>query len=148
MMYGFGDDECPLPETADLMEVGIGSAGRHCCPLCCTPQGCLMSDMDKPIVHCKIFPPFLQAIVIEYASGVLRKALDRGSQRGRLKAGGKPTGPPPVDDILAVVRSDSKKALRVKELLSMQNYVRDALRALEDKPEEALADFVPEERGG
>lgn len=22
MMYGFGDDECPLPETVDLVEVG------------------------------------------------------------------------------------------------------------------------------
>ena len=83
----------------------------------------------------------MQEIAIEYATGVLKSALDLTSQRGRLKAGGKPLGPPTADDILAVVRKDPKKALRVKELLIMQKEIKMTTDKLE-KDEEALAKLV------
>jgi len=60
------------------------------------------------------------------------------SQRGRIKAGGKPTGPPAADDIFAVVRRDSKKALRMKELLIMQKEIKTETDKLEEKDEDVL----------
>eukprot|EP00890_Picochlorum_soloecismus_P002856 jgi/Picsp_1/3571/NSC_06408-R1_spermatogenesis-associated protein 20-like len=101
MMIGFGDDDCPLDETVDLVE----------------------------------------EIVIEYASGVLKQALELSAQRGRVKAGGKALGPPTADDVLMVIRKDPRKSQRVEELLIMQKEIKMTTEQLE-KDEETLAKLV------
>lgn len=83
----------------------------------------------------------MQDIVIEYSSGVLQKALDISSRRGKLKSGGKPTGPPTAEDILSVIAKDPKKSLRVKELLTLQQEIKLTTERLE-KDEEALAKLM------
>lgn len=103
MMYGFGDDPEPLPETVDLVE------------------------------DC----------VIEYATGLMQRAMDSAAARGRLKGGpqrGASVGP---EDILFLVRKEPKKYGRVKELLILAEELKDARRMV-DVQAEALA-VPPEE---
>lgn len=83
----------------------------------------------------------MQDIVIEYASGVLRSALDISTRRGRVNAAGKPTGAPTADDIVAVVRKDHKKTLRAKELLYLVRDIEAQSRKLDTSKEE-LAKLV------
>eukprot|EP00887_Chlorella_sp_A99_P004264 scaffold15.g4264.t1 len=91
MMYGFGDDPEPLPETVDLVE------------------------------DC----------VIEYATGLMQRAMDSAAARGRLKGGpqrGASVGP---EDILFLVRKEPKKYGRVKELLILAEELKDARRMVD-----------------
>ena len=83
----------------------------------------------------------MQEIVIEYASGVLKQALELSAQRGRVKAGGKALGPPTADDVLTVIRNDPRKSQRVEELLIMQKEIKMTTEQLE-KDEETLAKLV------
>ncbi|CAK7348393.1 unnamed protein product [Dovyalis caffra] len=84
MMYGFGDDPNPLPETVALVE----------------------------------------DIVVEYVTDLAHKAQDIGSKRGKLS----------VEDFLYVIRKDLPKLNRCKELLSMQEEIKQARKAfLEDE---------------
>ncbi|XP_048134139.1 transcription initiation factor TFIID subunit 13 isoform X1 [Rhodamnia argentea] len=96
MMYGFGDDPNPLPETVALVE----------------------------------------DIVVEYVTDFAHKAQDIGSKRGKLS----------VEDFLYLVRKivkylaqqDAPKLNRCKELLSMQEELKQARKAF-DVDEEKLA---------
>ncbi|KAI3416698.1 uncharacterized protein J3R85_015144 [Psidium guajava] len=88
MMYGFGDDPNPLPETVALVE----------------------------------------DIVVEYVTDFAHKAQDLGSKRGKLS----------VEDFLYLVRKDAPKLNRCKELLSMQEELKQARKAF-DVDEEKLA---------
>ncbi|XWS30420.1 hypothetical protein CRYUN_Cryun24cG0116200 [Craigia yunnanensis] len=81
MMYGFGDDSNPLPETVALVE----------------------------------------DIVVEYVTDLTHKAQDIGSKRGKLL----------VEDFLYLVRKDLPKLNRCKELLSMQEELKQARKAFE-----------------
>lgn len=82
--------------------------------------------------------------MILYSTGVLKKALDLSAQRGRVRPGGKATGPPTADDILAIVRKDLRKSQRVEELLIMQKEIKMTTDHLEGKDEESLAKMVDE----
>ncbi|KAK4769244.1 hypothetical protein SAY86_027394 [Trapa natans] len=88
MMYGFGDDPNPLPETVALVE----------------------------------------DIVVEYVTDFAHKAQEIGSKRGKLS----------VEDFMYLVRKDPAKLNRCKELLSMQEELKQARKAF-DVDEEKLA---------
>ncbi|CAN8306413.1 unnamed protein product [Cochlearia groenlandica] len=81
MMYGFGDDQNPLPETVALVE----------------------------------------DIVVEYVTDLTHKAQEIGSKRGRLL----------VDDFLFLIRKDLPKLNRCRELLAMQEELKQARKAFE-----------------
>ncbi|TXG46300.1 hypothetical protein EZV62_028199 [Acer yangbiense] len=81
MMYGFGDDTNPLPETVALVE----------------------------------------DIVVEYVTDLAHKAQDIGSNRGKLT----------VEDFLYQIRKHFPKLNRCRELLSMQEEVKQAKKAFE-----------------
>ncbi len=87
----------------------------------------------------------LQEIVIEYASGVLRKSLDLSSLRGKSKPPLKGVGAVTAEDIMAVVKKDPKKYERVKELFELQKELKEA-RATFENPDgldaEALASLA------
>uniref|UniRef100_A0AAD5DV64 Transcription initiation factor TFIID subunit 13 n=1 Tax=Chlorella ohadii TaxID=2649997 RepID=A0AAD5DV64_9CHLO len=102
MMYGFGDDVAPLPETLDLVE----------------------------------------DIVLDYASTLMRKAMDSAAERGKLR---KPNAPGAgtaigAEDVLFLVRKDPRKYARAKELLIMDEEIRKARQLVED---EEVARAVP-----
>ncbi|XVF60191.1 hypothetical protein PTKIN_Ptkin08bG0024600 [Pterospermum kingtungense] len=86
MMYGFGDDRNPLPETVGLVE----------------------------------------DIVVEYVTDLVHKAQDIGSERGRLS----------VDDVLYLLRNDLPKLNRCRELLAMQEELKQARKAFEIEEKE------------
>ncbi|XP_010522819.1 PREDICTED: transcription initiation factor TFIID subunit 13 [Tarenaya hassleriana] len=88
MMYGFGDDPNPLPESVALVE----------------------------------------DIVVEYVTDLTHKAQDIGSKRGKLL----------VDDFLYLIRKDLPKLNRCRELLAMQEELKQARKAF-DVDEEKLA---------
>ncbi|BBM98656.1 transcription initiation factor TFIID subunit 13 [Marchantia polymorpha subsp. ruderalis] len=88
MMYGFGDDPDPLPETVLLVE----------------------------------------DILLEYITEMVHKAQDVASKRGKLT----------TEDIMFLVRKDSRKFARVKELLAMNEELKRARKAFE-VDEEKLA---------
>ncbi|KAI3768472.1 hypothetical protein L2E82_19178 [Cichorium intybus] len=88
MMYGFGDDSNPLPETVALME----------------------------------------DIVMEYVTDMAHKAQDIASKRGKLL----------TEDFLFLIRNDLPKVNRCKELLSMNEELKQARKAF-DVDEEKLA---------
>ncbi|KAG6546983.1 hypothetical protein Mapa_011599 [Marchantia paleacea] len=88
MMYGFGDDPDPLPETVLLVE----------------------------------------DILLEYITEMIHKAQDVASKRGKLT----------TEDIMFLVRKDSRKFARVKELLAMNEELKRARKAFE-VDEEKLA---------
>lgn len=95
MMYGFGDDVSPLPETLDLVE----------------------------------------DIVLDYASTLMRKAMDSAAQRGKLRGvrmagAGTAVG---AEDVLFLVRKDPRKYARAKELLIMDEEIRKARQVVEDE---------------
>ncbi|KAK9930753.1 hypothetical protein M0R45_027780 [Rubus argutus] len=85
MMYGFGDDPNPLPESVALME----------------------------------------DIVVEYITDLVHKAQDTGSNRGKLS----------VEDFLYLIRKDLPKRNRCKELLSMNEELKQARKAFETDEE-------------
>ncbi|CAN8295886.1 unnamed protein product [Cochlearia groenlandica] len=88
MMFGFGDDQNPLPETVSLVE----------------------------------------DIVVEYVTDLTHKAQEIGSKRGRLL----------VDDFLYLIRKDLPKMNRCRELLAMQEELKQARKAF-DVDEDKLA---------
>ncbi|KAJ1687657.1 hypothetical protein LUZ63_019047 [Rhynchospora breviuscula] len=88
MMYGFGDDANPLPETVALVE----------------------------------------DIVVEYITDLVYKAQNVGSKRGKLL----------TEDFLYLIRKDLPKFNRCKELLSMNEELKQARKAF-DVSEENLA---------
>lgn len=97
-----------------------------------------------------LFTTFLslgsQEIVIEYASGVLRKSLDLASLRGKSKPPLKGVGAVTAEDIIAIVKKDPKKFERVKELFELQKELKEA-RATFEVPDglgdtEALASLA------
>ncbi|KAL3702300.1 hypothetical protein R1sor_020322 [Riccia sorocarpa] len=88
MMYGFGDDPDPLPETVQLVE----------------------------------------DILLEYITEMIHKAQEVASKRGKLT----------TEDIMFLVRKDSRKFARVKELLAMNEELKKARKAFE-VDEEKLA---------
>ncbi|KAL6777610.1 hypothetical protein ACKKBG_A14940 [Auxenochlorella protothecoides x Auxenochlorella symbiontica] len=98
MMFGFGDDSNPLPETVDLVE----------------------------------------DIVLEYTTRLLGRAVDSAAARGRVKPGSKSSVPVAIgpEDILFLVRKDSKKFARVRELLVMQEEIKKAKSIVDVSPEE------------
>eukprot|EP00249_Psilotum_nudum_P004463 c17983_g1_i1 orf=303-758(-) len=81
MMYGFGDDPDPLPETVSLVE----------------------------------------DILIEYITDMVHKSHDIASRRGKLT----------TEDLMFLVRKDSRKFARVKELLAMNEELKRARKAFE-----------------
>ncbi|KAJ0236228.1 Transcription initiation factor TFIID subunit 13 [Hirschfeldia incana] len=81
MMYGFGDEQNPLPETVALVE----------------------------------------DIVVEYVTDLTLKAQEIGSKRGRLL----------VDDFLYLIRKDLPKLNRCRELLAMQEELKQARKAFD-----------------
>ncbi|KAL9304796.1 Transcription initiation factor TFIID subunit 13 [Arabidopsis thaliana] len=90
MMYGFGDEQNPLPESVALVE----------------------------------------DIVVEYVTDlVTHKAQEIGSKRGRLL----------VDDFLYLIRKDLPKLNRCRELLAMQEELKQARKAF-DVDEKELVD--------
>ncbi|KAG7595591.1 Transcription initiation factor IID subunit 13 [Arabidopsis suecica] len=89
MMYGFGDEQNPLPETVALVE----------------------------------------DIVVEYVTDLTHKAQEIGSKRGRLL----------VDDFLYLIRKDLPKLNRCRELLAMQEELKQARKAF-DVDEKELVD--------
>ncbi|KAL2649316.1 hypothetical protein R1flu_017444 [Riccia fluitans] len=88
MMYGFGDDPDPLPETVQLVE----------------------------------------DILLDYITEMIHKAQEVASKRGKLT----------TEDIMFLVRKDSRKFARVKELLAMNEELKKARKAFE-VDEEKLA---------
>ena len=69
----------------------------------------------------------VEDIVIEYATGLLHRAVDAAAERGRVRVGGRlAPGALAPEDLLALVRGDRRKAGRAAELLEMQG---DMLRA-------------------
>uniref|UniRef100_A0A7N0TTH7 Transcription initiation factor TFIID subunit 13 n=2 Tax=Kalanchoe fedtschenkoi TaxID=63787 RepID=A0A7N0TTH7_KALFE len=76
MMYGFGDDPNPLPETMALVE----------------------------------------DIVVEYVSDLANKAQEMASKRGKLL----------TEDFLFLIRKDPAKLNRSRELLSMNEELKQA----------------------
>ncbi|KAI4301482.1 hypothetical protein L6164_034758 [Bauhinia variegata] len=95
MMYGFGDDPNPLPESVALME----------------------------------------DIVVEYVTELVHKAQDIGSQRGKLS----------VEDFLYLIRKDLPKHNRCKELLSMNEELKQARKVFESDEEKLRKVFEAEE---
>eukprot|EP00850_Spirogloea_muscicola_P010551 SM000062S19937 [mRNA] locus=s62:497736:498656:+ [translate_table: standard] len=89
MMYGFGDDPDPAPETVELVE----------------------------------------DILVEYITEMIHKAQELGSRRGKMA----------TEDILFLIRKDSRKFARVKELLAMNEELKKARKAFE-VDEESLAE--------
>lgn len=88
----------------------------------------------------------MQEIVIEYASGVLRKSLDLASLRGKAKPPLKGIGAVTAEDIMVIVKKDPKKYERVKELFELQRELKEA-RATFEVPDglgdtEALASLA------
>ncbi|XP_018480619.1 transcription initiation factor TFIID subunit 13 [Raphanus sativus] len=81
MMYGFGDEPNPLPETVALVE----------------------------------------DIVVEYVTDLTHKAQEIGTKRGRLL----------VDDFLYLIRKDLPKLNRCRELLAMQEELKQARKAFD-----------------
>ncbi|CAA7017195.1 unnamed protein product [Microthlaspi erraticum] len=81
MMYGFGDEQNPLPETVALVE----------------------------------------DIVVEYVTDLTHKAQEIGTKRGRLV----------VDDFLYLIRKDLPKLNRCRELLAMQEELKQARKAFD-----------------
>ncbi|XP_013681499.2 transcription initiation factor TFIID subunit 13 isoform X3 [Brassica napus] len=81
MMYGFGDEQNPLPETVALVE----------------------------------------DIVVEYVTDLTHKAQEIGTKRGRLL----------VDDFLYLIRKDLPKLNRCRELLAMQEELKQARKAFD-----------------
>lgn len=82
---------------------------------------------------------FVEDAVVSYAVRVLTSALNLAKQRGRVKAStGKPMGPPTAEDVITVVRKDSRKVRRVEELLIMQKEIK-IIQDMEKTDEEALA---------
>ncbi|CAH8283644.1 unnamed protein product [Eruca vesicaria subsp. sativa] len=81
MMYGFGDEQNPLPEIVALVE----------------------------------------DIVVEYVTDLTHKAQEIGSKRGRLL----------VDDFLYLIRKDLPKLNRCRELLAMQEELKQARKAFD-----------------
>lgn len=79
----------------------------------------------------------MQELVIEYANGVLLKAMDIASTRGKAKPPLKGIGAVTAEDILAVVQKDRKKVDRVKDLFDMQKEIRE-MRAVTDTREDML----------
>ena len=139
MMYGFGDDDSPLPETIDLLQVSqqINFFSFAASPLTATP-------LSFP--HC-----FAQEIVIEYSTGVLRKAMDLATLRGKSKPPLKGVGAVTAEDIMAVVRRDPKKYDRVKELLELQKELKLARTVIDSantRDVEALMNLVKEVEEG
>eukprot|EP00250_Pteridium_aquilinum_P001462 c11652_g1_i2 orf=136-561(+) len=88
MMYGFGDDPDPIPETVSLVE----------------------------------------DILVDYVTDMVHKAQDIASRRGKLT----------TEDLVFLVRKDSRKFARVKELLAMNEELKRARKAFE-VDEEKLA---------
>ena len=88
MMYGFGDDPDPMPETVNLME----------------------------------------DIMIDYITDLVHKSQSVASRRGKLT----------TEDVMFLVRKDSRKFARVKELLAMNEELKRARKAF-DLDEEKLA---------
>lgn len=88
MMYGFGDDPDPMPETVHLME----------------------------------------DILIDYITDMVHKSQNVASRRGKLT----------TEDVMFLVRKDSRKFARVKELLAMNEELKRARKAF-DLDEEKLA---------
>jgi len=88
MMYGFGDDPDPMPETVHLME----------------------------------------DILIDYVTDLVHKSQNVASRRGKLT----------TEDVMFLVRKDSRKFARVKELLAMNEELKRARKAF-DLDEEKLA---------
>lgn len=126
MMYAFGDDETPLSETVDLMEVRTARVFTPAAP-----------------AHPAAPSPTPQEIVIDYASGVLRKSMDLASLRGKSRPPLKGIGAVTAEDVMAVVRRDPKKYERVRELFDLQKELREA-RAGFDQDEEALKKLAEE----
>jgi len=82
---------------------------------------------------------FVEDAVVAYSVQVLTSALHLAKQRGRVKAStGKPMGPPTAEDVMTVVRKDSRKVRRVEELLIMQKEIK-IIQDMEKTDEEALA---------
>lgn len=81
MMYGYGDDQSPLPETVALVE----------------------------------------DIVVEYVTDLVYKAQDMASKRGKLL----------TEDFLFLMRKDMPKLNRCKELLAMNEELKQARKAFE-----------------
>lgn len=81
MMYGFGDDPDPMPETVLLVE----------------------------------------DILLDYVTDMIHKAQEVASRRGKLT----------TEDIMFLVRKDSRKFTRVKELLAMNEELKRARKAFE-----------------
>ena len=82
---------------------------------------------------------FVEDAVVAYSVYVLTCALNLARQRGRIKAStGKPMGPPTAEDVMTVVRKDSRKVRRVEELLIMQKEIK-IIQDMEKTDEEALA---------
>ena len=136
-MYAFGDDETPLPETVDLVEVST--------PLI-IPIYLLffLAATINRIFFSLVYLP--QEIVIEYASGVLRKSMDLASLRGKSKPPLKGVGAVTAEDIMSIVKKDPKKFERVKELFELQKELKEA-RATFEVPDglgdtEALASLA------
>ncbi|CAM6120138.1 unnamed protein product [Calypogeia fissa] len=90
MMYGFGDDPDPLPETVLLME----------------------------------------DILLDYITDMIHKAQEVASRRGKLT----------TEDIMFLVRKDSRKFARVKELLAMNEELKRARKAFEVDEEKFALD--------
>ncbi|CAL9004469.1 unnamed protein product [Prunus brigantina] len=95
MMYGFGDDQNPLPESVALME----------------------------------------DIVVEYITDLVHKAQDIGSKRGKLS----------VEDFLYLIRKDFPKLNRCRELLSMNEELKQARKAFETDEEKLRKAFETDE---
>ncbi|KAH7446720.1 hypothetical protein KP509_01G070500 [Ceratopteris richardii] len=89
MMYGFGDDPDPLPETVSLVE----------------------------------------DIMVDYVTEMVHKAQDIASRRGKLT----------TEDLMFLVRKDSRKFARVKELLAMNEELKRARKAFEVDEEKLAA---------
>ncbi|CAM8973662.1 unnamed protein product [Rhodiola kirilowii] len=83
MMYGFGDDPNPLPETMALVE----------------------------------------DIVVEYVTDLANKAQETASKRGKLL----------TEDFLFLIRKDPAKLNRARELLSMNEELKQARKTFDER---------------
>ncbi|KAH7446719.1 hypothetical protein KP509_01G070500 [Ceratopteris richardii] len=124
MMYGFGDDPDVTRKCGDLNPSKLKlEASRLKMP---KKPGQEWDFIEKPLPETV---SLVEDIMVDYVTEMVHKAQDIASRRGKLT----------TEDLMFLVRKDSRKFARVKELLAMNEELKRARKAFEVDEEKLAA---------
>ncbi|KAH7446722.1 hypothetical protein KP509_01G070500 [Ceratopteris richardii] len=139
MMYGFGDDPDQARKCGDLNPSKLKlEASRLKMP---KKPGQEWDFIEKVLSRKCWAPDYLhlmplpetvslvEDIMVDYVTEMVHKAQDIASRRGKLT----------TEDLMFLVRKDSRKFARVKELLAMNEELKRARKAFEVDEEKLAA---------